>query len=181
MSNKIDQLLNKFESVINEPWTGTLSGQEKVMFLVYDPNDQRKIDFRLPDFERVTRKVGKKWAEISIKSCFPEWMAIHDFREEYFLEPELIEDQLESDLKEYTINFIRSKIIEIKADPSTLIVIRDVSALFGLVRLSHILNGIDLSYEGRLLIFFPGEFDKNHYRLLDARDGWSYLARPITL
>jgi len=25
-----------------------------------------------------------------------------------------------------------------------------------------------------------GEFEKNHYRLLDARDGWSYLARPIT-
>ena len=35
--------------------------------------------------------------------------------------------------------------------------------------------------QGRLLLFFPGEFDNNNYRLLDARDGWNYLAVPITL
>jgi hypothetical protein len=34
---------------------------------------------------------------------------------------------------------------------------------------------------GRLVIFFPGEYDSNNYRLLDARDGWNYLAVPITL
>jgi hypothetical protein len=34
---------------------------------------------------------------------------------------------------------------------------------------------------GRLLVFFPGEYEDNIYRLLDARDGWSYLAVPITL
>jgi hypothetical protein len=31
-----------------------------------------------------------------------------------------------------------------------------------------------------LLVFFPGQFDNNNYRLLDARDGWNYLAVPIT-
>jgi hypothetical protein len=33
---------------------------------------------------------------------------------------------------------------------------------------------------GRLLVLFPGEYENNSYRLLDARDGWSYLAVPIT-
>jgi len=33
---------------------------------------------------------------------------------------------------------------------------------------------------GRLLVFFPGEHEGNSYRLLDARDGWNYLAIPIT-
>ena len=33
---------------------------------------------------------------------------------------------------------------------------------------------------GRLLVFFPGEVEGNNYRLLDARDGWNYLATPIT-
>jgi len=35
--------------------------------------------------------------------------------------------------------------------------------------------------EGRLLVFFPGEHHpENHtYRLLDARDGWNYLAVPL--
>jgi len=27
---------------------------------------------------------------------------------------------------------------------------------------------------GRLLLFFPGEFENNNYRLLDAQDGWNY-------
>ena len=34
---------------------------------------------------------------------------------------------------------------------------------------------------GRLALFFPGDVDNNNYRLLDARDGWNYLAIPITL
>jgi hypothetical protein len=33
---------------------------------------------------------------------------------------------------------------------------------------------------GRLLVFFPGEYDQNNYRLLDARPGWNYQAVPIT-
>jgi hypothetical protein len=33
---------------------------------------------------------------------------------------------------------------------------------------------------GRLLVFFPGEIDNNVYRFLDAREGWNYLATPIT-
>ena len=34
--------------------------------------------------------------------------------------------------------------------------------------------------KGRLLVFFPGVYEQNNYRLLDARDGWNYLAFPIT-
>jgi hypothetical protein len=32
---------------------------------------------------------------------------------------------------------------------------------------------------GRLLVFFPGRYEGNSYRLLDARDGWSYRATQI--
>ena len=28
---------------------------------------------------------------------------------------------------------------------------------------------------------FPGHVDGSNYRLLDARDGWNYLAVPITI
>jgi hypothetical protein len=34
--------------------------------------------------------------------------------------------------------------------------------------------------KGRLLVFFPGSFDDNNYRLLNSYDGWNYLAVPIT-
>jgi hypothetical protein len=39
---------------------------------------------------------------------------------------------------------------------------------------------VEGNIRGRLLIFFPGPFDRGNYRLLDARDGWNYHAVPIT-
>ncbi len=181
MASKVDSLLSSFDLVIQEPWTGTLATSERMMFLVYDPAEQRKIDFRLPDFETATRKAGKNWVLISMKSCFPTWMAGHEYREEYFNDPEALVDQLEFDFKNFAISFINQAITEHGTDEQTLVAIKDVSSLFGFCRLSDILNGIHTDFKGRLLVLFPGEFDKNHYRLLDARDGWNYLARPITL
>jgi hypothetical protein len=40
---------------------------------------------------------------------------------------------------------------------------------------------IEADIEGVWSSSFPGQFERNNYRLLDARDGWNYLAVPITL
>jgi hypothetical protein len=180
MASKIDQLLTAYESVVNEPWATSLSGQERVWFLVYDPAEQRKIDLRVGDFETSTVKAGKRWISISMKTCFPTWMANHNYKQAYFSDPEPIVDQLEGDFKVFAINFLMDEINKHGTDDNTLVAIRDISALFGFCRISDVLNGCANAFKGRMLIFFPGEHDKNHYRLLDARDGWSYLARPIT-
>ena len=181
MASKIDQLLSAYETVLNEPWSGSLSGQERVWFLVYDPAEQRKVDLRMGDFEMATKKAGKKWLTISLKQCFPTWMAGHDYKEEYFSDPETLVDQLEAEFKQYSIDFLITEMNKQGTDDNTLIAIRDISSLFGFNRMSDVLNGCANAFKGRMLIFFPGEYDKNHYRLLDARDGWSYLARPITV
>jgi hypothetical protein len=180
MASKIDQLLSAYELVINEPWSTSLSGQERIWFLVYDPAEQRKIDLRLEDFETATMKASKKWELISLKNCFPSWMAKHDYKEEYFIDPETLVDQLEVEFKQYAIQYLTTEIESRKIDDNTLIAIKDISSLFGFNRISDVLNGCANFFKGRVLIFFPGEFENNHYRLLDARDGWSYLARPIT-
>ena len=54
-----------------------------------------------------------------------------------------------------------------------------VGALFGLVRVSEVVEDLHGDIRGRLVVFFPGVRNGNTYRLLDARDGWSYLALPI--
>ena len=56
-----------------------------------------------------------------------------------------------------------------------------VGAIFGFARISQILKIVEGDIRGRLLVFFPGHYEQNNYRLLDARDGWNYLAVPITL
>src|SRR5512136_2006150 len=124
MASKIDQLLAAFELVVNEPWTAALSGQERIWFLVYDPSEQRKIDLRLGDFETATMKAGKRWRLISMKNCFPSWMAGHEYKEEYFNDPETLVDQLEVEFKQYAIQYLTSEIEKQNVDDNTLIVIK---------------------------------------------------------
>ena len=180
MQSKVDQLISAFETVVNEPWSSVLSGQERIWFLVYDPADQRKVELRIGDFETTTLRAKKRWIIISLKDCFPKWMSQHDYKEEYFHDPESLLDQLEADFKQYAIDYLITEFEKHGTDDNTLIAVRDISSLFGLSRLSDILSGCSSFFNGRLLLFFPGEYHKNQYRLLDARDGWNYLARPIT-
>lgn len=180
MANSVDDLIKAFANSLNGDWSQTLSGQERIWFLVYPPDMQRKIDFRLGDFENITSKAGKKWQQFSLKNGFPDWMASHEYNEEYFQDPEALLDQLEGEFKTFIVDQLNKSISDAAPDQDTLIVITDVSAIFGFGRLSDILNQIARHIPGRLLVFFPGEFEKNQFRLLDARDGWSYLARPIT-
>lgn len=180
MATRIESLIEAYIKVVKEPWSSALSGQERIWFLVYDPAEQRKIDLHLGEFETAAIRAGKKWKSISLKQCFPSWMANHEYKESYFKRPEHIVDQLEASFIPYAIDFLRNELKKIEQDEATLIALRDVSAIFGFARLSEILKSCDKDFKGRLLIFFPGEFEQNHYRLLDARDGWDYLARPIT-
>lgn len=180
MANNIDDLIRSYEKVVDVTWAETLSGQERIWFLVYDPDMQRKVDFRIGDFENSTRKSGKNWVLVSFKECFPKWMAEHEYRDEYFNEPDVMVDQLESDFKTFAISHTIDKIKKLNIDENTVVAFTDVASLFGFTKLSDILNDIAREVKGRLLVFFPGEFERNQFRLLNARDGWSYLARPIT-
>ena len=93
----------------------------------------------------------------------------------------MLVDQLEFEFKNWVIDYTIGKINSQDADENTVLAITDVASIFGFARLSDILNQVSNQVKGRLLVFFPGEFEKNQFRLLDARDGWSYLARPITV
>jgi hypothetical protein len=62
----------------------------------------------------------------------------------------------------------------------TVVAVHGVASLFGFLRISEILPMVDAHIRGRLLVFFPGVYEQENYRLLDARDGWNYHAVPIT-
>jgi len=180
MASKVDSLLQAYEAVVSEKWQNTVSGKERVWFLVYDPSEHRKVELRITEFEIATKKAGKNWKTVSVKNSFAEWMANHDYRDEYFKDPEALTDQLETEFKQNITDYLIREIQNVENSEDFVIALLDVSSLFGFVRLSDVLNGVAPHLNGRMLVFFPGEFDKNHYRLRNARDGWSYLARPIT-
>ena len=67
---------------------------------------------------------------------------------------------------------------DIEAD--TVVAIKGVSALFGILKVKEVVDKLAPMVAGRLLVFFPGSYENNNYRLLDGYDGWNYLAVPIT-
>jgi len=42
-----------------------------------------------------------------------------------------------------------------------------------------LIESLEQTFTGYLLVFFPGEREGNTYRFLNARTGWNYLAAPI--
>ncbi len=66
------------------------------------------------------------------------------------------------------------------ADEGSVVTITGLASLFDYMRLSSLIERVEDSVRGRLLVLFPGEYQGNIYRFMDARDGFNYMAVPIT-
>ena len=64
-------------------------------------------------------------------------------------------------------------------DLDAVVAVLGAGSLFPFLKVSQVIEGLAPKVQGRLVVFFPGERDGNNYRLLEARDGWNYLATPI--
>jgi hypothetical protein len=90
-------------------------------------------------------------------------------------------DWFEVDFTQFVAGKIGAALERKEVTETSVVAVSGVGALFGFTRVSQILKIIESSIRGRLVVFFPGQYEQNNYRLLDARDGWNYLAVPITL
>ena len=106
-------------------------------------------------------------------------MSAKEYKEIYFESPDDLDLAL-GDFLDYTAAQVSSVLHAEVADKDTVVALLGVACLFGFLRVSDLVHAIHAQIRGRLLVFFPGEYENNAYRLLDARDGWSYLAAPIT-
>ena len=176
--SRIEGLLKAYAEFVGQPWPEGLAGAERVWFAVYAPAQERRLLFRLPEFETVTKRAGHGWKHLDIADSFARWMASHKYREAYFEEPETMELALE-DFAAIVAAQVTAALSAPDADAHTVVALSGVATLFGLVRASDIIERVTSSLRGRLLVFFPGRYEHSRYRLLDARDGWNYLAVPI--
>lgn len=177
---RIEDLAESFGRHIATPWQRTVAGAQRVIMLVYDKELERSLRARKMAFETATREAGHDWREIDLTNAFATWMADDDYREEYFASPEDLQLKLDAEFSGYVADRIRTALRQADVTDSTVVGLFGAGSLFGLARISQVLRMIEGDIKGRVLVFFPGHFDRNNYRLLDARDGWNYLAVPIT-
>jgi hypothetical protein len=148
--------------------------------VVYEKELERTLRARKVLFETATLEVGHTWHEIDLASVFPSWIAGDEYRDAYFQEPNDLSLKLESEFPDYVAAELRRALTAPDVTENTVVAVLGVATLFGLARFSEVVRKVDRDIRGRVLVFFPGQYEHNNYRLLDARDGWNYLAIPIT-
>jgi len=178
---RIEELAARYRGHIGAPWQRNLAGDQKAIFVVYPKTDERKLRARLEQFEVETKRVGHEWRLVDLTDTFARWMADSDYRDAYFEEPETLAMKLRSDFVQHAASRLREALTADDVDEDTVVAVQGVACLFGFTRVSLVLKEVVKDIRGRLVVFFPGEYEDNNYRLLDARDGWNYLAVPITL
>ncbi len=178
---RIEDLAERYGRHIATPWQRTVAGAQRVVMVVYDKELERTLRARVLAFETATREAGHDWREIDLSAIFAEWMAADDYRDEYFQSPEDLQLKLDAEFPEFVAERLRAELQKSDVTPNTVVAVLGVGALFGFARISQVLKIVEADIRGRLVVFFPGQFERNNYRLLDARDGWNYLAVPITL
>jgi hypothetical protein len=178
--SEIDRLLSEYERFVRLPWQADLSGQERTWFIVYDPRQERRLRLRLTNFELATKNAGHGWIHVDLTGAFATWMAGHEYREAYFEQPDAVDLDLEN-FRAHVTGVVAGALASAGADEHAVVAVTGLASLFGLARASAVLDHAASSIRGRLLAFFPGKREGDNYRLLDAQDGRTYLAVPITV
>ncbi|RWE30574.1 BREX protein BrxB domain-containing protein [Mesorhizobium sp.] len=177
---RIEDIAERYGRHIATPWQRTIAGAQRVVMVVYDKELERTLRARKLAFETATREAGHDWFEVDLSDAFAAWMAADDYRDEYFSSPEDLQLKLDAEFPEFVAGRIRDMLRKPGVTADGVVAVIGVGSLFGFARISQVLKKIEADIKGRLVVFFPGQFERNNYRLLDARDGWNYLAVPIT-
>ncbi|MGL5489247.1 MAG: BREX protein BrxB domain-containing protein [Shewanella sp.] len=179
MSDRLSKLLQSYASHISVPWKDNISAEEKAIFVIYDKADELKLRARMAEFEQSSTESGHPWLLLDLTNAFPNWMAEQDYKESYFEDPEYLEgsygyfaDELVAKLSEQ---------INVAQTSDSVVALLGCGTLFGFVSVSALVKSLAVQVQGRLVVFFPGEYHENNYKLLDAKDGWGYQATAITV
>lgn len=178
---RIEELAERYGQHISTPWQRTIAGAQRVVMVVYDKELERTLRERRQLFELETQKGLHDWFEVDVTDSFARWMATDDYHEAYFESPEDLALKLEAEFAEVVAGQIHDVLTRPEVTENSVVAVFGVGSLFGFTRMSKVLKLVEPDIKGRLVVFFPGHFERSNYRLLDARDGWNYMAVPITL
>lgn len=177
--SRVKRLIQSYGRHIAIPWRDDAASAQRVVFCVYNENEERWLRARVDEFEIVTRQAGHEWTLFDLTNSFPGWLSTQRYAKSYFQKPHLLPTVLPKYL-DYIVREFEHALKEKNADDNTVVAVQGVGSLFGFLKVKDVVDKLAPLVEGRLLVLFPGSYENNNYRLLDGYDGWNYLAVPIT-
>lgn len=172
----VEDLLAAFRTRLSVPWRADEAAAGRVWMLWYDKALERRVRGRLAEFRLAAEQAGKGWHEFDLVPEFGKWVAGQTWFERAAKRPATLSTVL-PDFEAQLIRQLRDWLGQ--CGPDDILALTGAASLFGLTRVSTLIGKAADVIPGRLLVTFPGTHQSGIYRLLDARDGWSYLAVPI--
>jgi len=177
--NRIKKLIESYSSFISVPWKEETAAEQRVIFCVYHMDDELRLRSQLGEFALATTKANHTWNQFDLTNSFADWMSGERYSKSFFKNPETFPDHPEYYLKDLIKKF-EAFTKENSIGDNSVVCLYGVGSLFGLLSVSQVVQEFSKLFRGRLVVMFPGNYENNVYRLLDAYDGWNYLAVPIT-
>jgi len=177
--SRVRRLVQSYSRHISIPWRDDAAAAQRVIFCVYNENEERWLRARVDEFEIVTKQAGHDWALFDLTNTFAAWLSSQRYAKSYFQKPHLLATVLPKYL-DYIVNEFERFLDSRNIDENAVVAIQGVGSLFGFLKVKDVVDKLAPRVPGRLLVFFPGSYENNNYRLLDGYDGWNYLAMPIT-
>lgn len=179
MPSRVDALAEAYSRHVGLPWERGLAPAQRVWFVVYPKEEERRLRYKIEAFELATTAAIKKWILVDLTDSFGHWIDGEKYRESYFRNPKTLAPKLSKYVDAAAQDVVqRARVAGV--DDETVVAILGVASLFGWGKVSELVPKVVADLPGRVLVFFPGSREGNVYRLLDAREGWNYLATPIT-
>ena len=177
--SRINRLIRSYGRFIVIPWRSNTAPLQRVIFCVYNENDELRLRARIDVFEIATRNTGHDWAVFDLTDTFADWIAGQRYAKSYFQKPQLLSTVLPKYLP-FIVEKFQKFLKENAATEESVVALKGVGSLFGFLKVKDVVDNLAPLVAGRLVVFFPGSYENNNYRLLDGYDGWNYLAVPIT-
>lgn len=175
----VEPLVKAYTDFVALPWQTNLAPAQRIWMVVYPPREERRVRVRLQEFEIATVQAGHTWSVVDLTDEFASWLSGHDYRDAYFASPELLDASALEEFGDHLCARVTSALTDECVDQESVVTLVGVGSLFSFYRVSRLLERVAPSIRGRLLVLFPGDRDGSNYRMLEARDGWNYLATPI--
>jgi len=177
--SRINRLIQSYSSYIAVPWRDDTASAQRVIFCVYNENEELRLRVKLDEFDIATRQAGHDWAVFDLTDTFAEWLTSQRYATSYFQQPHLLSTLLPRYLT-FIANAFTRFVQGHEIGDNAVVALQGVGSLFGFLKVKEVVDQLAPQVRGRLLVFFPGSYENNNYRLLDGYDGWNYLAVPIT-
>jgi hypothetical protein len=178
---RLEDLAELYGQHIATPWQRTVAGAQRVIMVAYDKELERVLRARKGEFETRTKAAGHDWHEVDLTAAFTSWLADDEYRDAYFESPDDLQLKLKDEFPEYAAEKIRTALSASEVSETSVVAVFGAGSLYGFTHVSEVLKRVERDIRGRLVVFFPGTLEQNNYRLLDARDGWNYMAIPISI